>query len=106
MQIKAARCVAEAALDELDRLYEEGGDVTQAEIMRYHAGCAYVWDSCATAIETLFKASGASGISKWQPLQFVARNRRAGSMPAAHNIHTCMENYGRQIAASKTRLRQ
>ncbi len=97
MQIKAARCVAEAALDGLDRLYEEGGEVTQADTTRYHGDCAYVWDSCATAIETLFKASGASGISKKQPLQLVARNCRAGSMHAAHNIQTCMENYGRQI---------
>ena len=97
MQIKAARCVAEAALDDLDGLYEDGGDVTPADTVRYHADAAFVWDSCATAIETLFKASGASAIAKKQPLQLVARNCRAGSMHAAHNIQTCMENYGRQL---------
>ena len=97
MQIKAARHVADAAIDDLDRLYTEGRDVTPADTVRYHADAAYVWDSCATAIETLFKASGASGISKKQPLQLVARNCRAGSMHAAHNIQTCMENYGRQL---------
>ena len=80
MQIKAARCVAEAALDDLDRLHETGGDVTPADTVRYHADTAYVWDTCATASETLFKASGASGISKKQPLQLIARNCRAGSM--------------------------
>ena len=77
MQIKAARCVAEAALDDLDRLHETGGDVTPADTVRYHADTAYVWDTCATATETLFKASGASGISKKQPLQLIARNCRA-----------------------------
>lgn len=97
MQIRAARCVAEAALEDLDRLHNEDRDVTQADTVRYHADAAYVWDSCATAIETLFRASGASGISKKQPLQLVARNCRAGSMHAAHNIQTCMENYGRQL---------
>ena len=97
MQIKAARCVAEAALDDLDRLFEEGGLATPADILRYHAHGAYVWDTCATAVETLFKASGASGIAKKQPLQLVARNCRAGSLHAAHNIQTCMENYGRQL---------
>jgi alkylation response protein AidB-like acyl-CoA dehydrogenase len=97
MQINAGRRVAEAALGELDRLHEEGGDVTPADIVRYHADAAYVWDSCATAIETLFKASGASGIAKKQPLQLIARNCRAGSMHAAHNIQTCIENYGRQL---------
>jgi hypothetical protein len=97
MQIKAARCVAEAALDDLDRLHSEGREATQADTVRYHADTAYIWDSCATAIEVLFKASGASGISKKQPLQLVARNCRAGSMHAAHNVQTCMENYGRQL---------
>lgn len=102
MQIKAARHVAEAALDDLDRLHERGEDVTPAETVRYHADTAFIWDTCATAIETLFKASGASGISRKQPLQLVARNCRAGSMHAAHNIQTCMENYGRQLCGVET----
>ncbi len=102
MQIKAARRVAEAALDDLDRLDEEDRDLTPAETVRYHADGSFVWESCANAIETLFKASGASGISKRQPLQLVARNCRAGSMHAAHNIQTCMENYGRQLCGVKT----
>ncbi len=97
MQIKAARRIAEAALDDLDSLNDEGREVTQTETIRYHADAAFVWDTCATAIETLFKASGASAIAKKQPLQLVARNCRAGSMHAAHNIQTCMENYGRQL---------
>lgn len=97
MQIKAARCVAEATLDDLDRLYDSGGLATPADILRYHADGAFVWDTCATAVETLFKASGASGIAKKQALQLVARNVRAGSLHAAHNIQTCMENYGRQL---------
>jgi 3-hydroxy-9,10-secoandrosta-1,3,5(10)-triene-9,17-dione monooxygenase len=97
MQIRAARRIAESALDDLDRLGDENRDVSQEDTVRYHADAAYVWDSCATAIEALFKASGASGISKKQLLQLVARNCRAGSMHAAHNIQTCMENYGRQL---------
>ena len=72
--------------------------------MRFHADTAYVWDTCATATETLFKASGASGISKKQPLQLVARNCRAGSMHAVHNIQTCMENYGRQVCGVQSKV--
>ena len=102
MQIKAARCVAEATLAELDRLHAEGGDSTPADTIRYHADAAYVWDSCATAVETLFKASGASGIARKSPLQLVARNCRAGSMHAAHNIQTCLENYGRMLCGVDT----
>ena len=102
MQIKAARAVAEAALADLDRLYHADEEVTPADTVRYHADAAFVWDTCATAIETLFKASGASGIARSQPLQLVARNCRAGSMHAAHNIQTCTENYGRQLCGVET----
>ncbi len=104
MQIKAARHVAEAALDDIDRLYEDRREATPADTVRYHADSAFVWDSCATAIETLFKASGASAIAKKQPLQLVARNCRAGSMHAAHNVQTCMENYGRQVCGIELTL--
>ncbi len=104
MQIKAARRIAEAALDDLDRLHELGEDVTPAEIVRYHADAGFIWDTCATAVEALFKASGASGIAKKQPLQLVARNCRAGSMHAVHNIQTCMENYGRQLCGVETKV--
>jgi alkylation response protein AidB-like acyl-CoA dehydrogenase len=102
MQIKGARGVAEAAIADLDRLYEHDDDVTPSDTVRYHADAAFIWDMCATAIETLFKASGASGISRKLPLQLVARNCRAGSMHAAHNIQTCMENYGRQLCGVET----
>ena len=104
MQIKAARCIAEAALDDLDRLHETGEDVTPEETVRYHADASFVWDTCATASETLFKASGASAIAKKQPLQLVARNCRAGSMHAVHNIQTCMENYGRQLCGVENKV--
>ncbi len=104
MQIKAARRIAEAALDDLDRMFEEGRDATPAEMVRLHADTAFIWDTCATATETLFKASGASAIAKKQALQLVARNCRAGSMHAVHNIQTCMENYGRQLCGIETKL--
>ncbi len=97
MQIDAARRIAEAALDHLDWLYEEGREPSEADTVRYHADASYVWDQCATAIESLFKASGASAISKKQPLQLAARNCRAGSMHAILTIQTCMENYGRHL---------
>ena len=104
MQIKAARCVAEAALDDLDTFHAEGREATRADIVRFHADAAYVWDACAAAIETLFKASGASAIARKQPLQLVMRNCRAGSLHAAHNIQTCMENYGRELCGISTKL--
>ena len=104
MQIDSARRIAEATLDEFDRLHAEGDDIAPADTVRYHAAGAHVWDTCATAIESLFKASGASGIAKKAPLQLVARNCRAGSMHAAHNIQTCLENYGRQLCGVESNV--
>ena len=104
MRIKAARCVASLALDDLDRLWETGGDVAPADVIRYQADAAFVWDTCATAIETLFKASGASGLANSQPLQLVMRNCRAGSMHAGHNIETFTENYGRHLCGVEAKV--
>lgn len=97
MQIKAARGIAREAIEYLDRLHETGEEATHADLVRFQADAAYIWDSCATAIETLFKASGASSIAKKQPLQLIARNCRAGSMHAGLNVQTFMENYGRLL---------
>lgn len=98
MQIRAAGRVADAAVAEFDRLDEEGRDPSPQEIVQFHTDAAYVWDACASAIETLFRASGASAISKRMPLQLIARNCRAGSLHAANNVDTWLENLGRDLA--------
>lgn len=96
-QIQAASRVAEAAVAELDRLEAEEADPSARELVQWHTDAAYVWDACAAAVETLLRASGASAIIKRQPLQLIARNCRAGSLHAAHNIDTWTENLGRML---------
>jgi 3-hydroxy-9,10-secoandrosta-1,3,5(10)-triene-9,17-dione monooxygenase len=98
MQIRAAGRVADAAVAEFDRLDVEGADPSEQEALQFHTDAAYVWDACATAVETLFRASGASAITKRMPLQLIARNCRAGSLHAANNLDTWMENLGRALA--------
>jgi 3-hydroxy-9,10-secoandrosta-1,3,5(10)-triene-9,17-dione monooxygenase len=98
MQIRAAGRIADAAVADFDRLDAEGADPSEQEALQFHTDAAYVWDACATAIETLFRASGASAISKGMPLQLIARNCRAGSLHAANNLDTWMENLGRSLA--------
>ena len=98
MQIRSASRLAEAAVADFDRLDAEGVDPTEAQILQFHTDAAYIWDACASAIETLFRASGASAISKRMPLQLIARNARAGSLHAANNPDTWMENLGRSLA--------
>ena len=97
MQIRAAGSIADAAVVEFDRLDAEGANPSEQENLQFHTDAAYVWDACATAIETLFRASGASAISKRMPLQLIARNCRAGSLHAVNNLDTWVENLGRAL---------
>lgn len=101
-QVRAASLVADDAVRTLDRLDAEARNPSERETLELHTDVAYVWDACASAVELLFHASGASAIMKRQPLQLVARNCRAGSLHAAHGIDTWMENLGRAICGVET----
>ena len=101
MQIRAAGSIADAAVAKFDRLDAEGADPSEQDNLQFHTDAAYVWDACATAIETLFRASGASAISKRMPLQLIARNCRAGSLHAVNNLDTWVENLGRALTGVK-----
>lgn len=96
-QLRTAGLVADAAIAELDRFQAAGVDPSPREIVQLHTDVAYVWDACAEAVETLFRASGASAIIKRLPLQLIARNCRAGSLHAANNLDTWLENMGREL---------
>jgi 3-hydroxy-9,10-secoandrosta-1,3,5(10)-triene-9,17-dione monooxygenase len=101
MQIRAASRLAEAAVADLDRFEQEGVDPSPGEVLQFHTDAAYIWDACAAAIETLFRSSGASAISKRMPLQLIARNARAGSLHAANNLDTWQENLGRALVGAE-----
>jgi 3-hydroxy-9,10-secoandrosta-1,3,5(10)-triene-9,17-dione monooxygenase len=102
MQIRAAAVLADAAVTELDRCEIEQTDLSATEALQYHTDVAYVWDACSSAIETLFRVSGASAIMKRQPLQLIARNCRAGSLHAAYNIDVWLENIGRELCGAES----
>lgn len=100
-QIRAAGLVADDAVATLDRLDAGGVNPSEREALELHTDVAYVWDACAAATETLFRASGASAIIKRQPLQLIARNCRAGSLHAANNLDTWLENLGRSLVGAE-----
>lgn len=97
--IRAASAVADAAVTQLDRYEIEGVDPSEEEITQLHTDAAYVWDACASAVDTLFQASGASAIMKRMPLQLIARNCRAGSLHSAYTFDTWLENSGRSLCS-------
>ncbi|MEC3978024.1 acyl-CoA dehydrogenase family protein [Amycolatopsis sp. H20-H5] len=96
-QIRAAGRVADAAVAELDRYQAEGADPSEREALQLHTDAAYIWDACSAAVQTLFRASGASAIIKRNPLQLITRNCLAGSMHAANHLDTWLENVGRAL---------
>ncbi|MDQ2852323.1 MAG: acyl-CoA dehydrogenase family protein [Actinomycetota bacterium] len=102
MRIRAAGTVADAAVCALDICDLDQRDLTAREGEQFHTDVAHVWHECADAVEGLFKASGASAIAKHQPLQLIARNCRAGSLHAAYNIDTWLENIGRSLCGSES----
>jgi 3-hydroxy-9,10-secoandrosta-1,3,5(10)-triene-9,17-dione monooxygenase len=99
-EIRAAARVADAAIAELDRYQAQATDPTENEALRLHTDAAYVWDSCSRAVETLFRASGASAIITRNPLQLITRNCLAGSMHAANHLDTWLENVGRMLCGA------
>lgn len=101
-QLRAAELVAAASVAELDRLDAEGSEPSEAQILQFHTDTAVVWHACAEAVEALFHASGASAISKRLPLQLIARNCRAGSLHAANNVDTWLENSGRALVGAES----
>lgn len=100
MRIRAAGVLADAAVAALDHCDREQRDLTDTETLQYHTDVAHIWHEYAAAIEALFHASGASAIIKRQSLQLIARNCRAGSLHAAYNIDTWLENLGRSLCGS------
>ena len=96
-QIRAASAVADAAVARLDQYEIDGTDPSEEETAQLHTDAAYVWDACSSAVEALYRASGASAIMKRQPLQLIARNCRAGSLHSANNFDTWVENIGRTL---------
>ncbi|WNV82970.1 acyl-CoA dehydrogenase family protein [Umezawaea sp. Da 62-37] len=99
-QIRAAGRVADAAVAELDRHQAEATDPSELEALRLHTDAAYIWDACSAAVETLFRASGASVIVKRNPLQLITRNCLAGSTHAANHLDTWLENIGRTLCGA------
>lgn len=96
-QIRAAGRVADAAVAQLDRYQTEAAEPSEDEVLKLHTDAAYVWDACSSAVETLFRGSGASAIMQRNRLQLIMRNCLAGSMHAANHFDTWLENVGRML---------
>ena len=65
------------------------------------ADCAWAVRQCLEAVETLYLASGGSGIADGSPLGRAWRDLHAVNMHGLLNLQTNMELYGRIVLGLK-----
>jgi len=93
--------VAEALLyrcaDEIEAAAERGEMMDFAKRARVRADCAWAVRQCLEAVETIYLASGGSGIADTSSLGRAWRDLHAVNMHGLLNLQTNMEMYGRIV---------
>ena len=97
--------VAEALLyrcaDEIEAAAERGEMMDFAKRARVRADCAWAVRQCLEAVETIYLASGGSGIADTSSLGRAWRDLHAVNMHGLLNLQTNMEMYGRIVLGLK-----
>ncbi|MEU5695058.1 acyl-CoA dehydrogenase family protein [Actinosynnema sp. NPDC020468] len=97
LKIDAARLLADQAAGLLDERVAADALCDPADRSRIWGQVAYTAQLCAEAVETLRRASGASGIATTFPLFQVARDIQALTTHATLTPPTGIEHYGRAL---------
>jgi len=97
--------VAEALLyrcaDEIEAAAERGEMMDFSKRARVRADCAWAVRQCLEAVETIYLASGGSGIADTSSLGRAWRDLHAVNMHGLLNLQTNMEMYGRIVLGLK-----
>jgi 3-hydroxy-9,10-secoandrosta-1,3,5(10)-triene-9,17-dione monooxygenase len=97
--------VAEALLyrcaDDIEAAARRGEMMEFTKRARVRADCAWAVRQCLEAVETLYLASGGSGIADGSPLGRAWRDLHAVNMHGLLNLQTNMELYGRIVLGLK-----
>lgn len=96
--IENAERLLSADCEELDRRAGAGEPCDPLFQAKLKFDVATSVRSCAQAIETLHRASGAGTVHEANPMQRYARDARVATVHAQFNYETCAENYGRALA--------
>ena len=94
-KIDVARLLLYRAADDIQRAAELGETMELARRARVRMDCAHAVRQCLEAVETLYLASGGSGIAESNPTQRAWRDVHAINMHGALNLQTNQEMYGR-----------
>ncbi len=96
-KIEAAERLLDADAQEIDRRAAAGAPFDDLFRAKVRFDVAVSVRSCAEAIETLHRASGASSIHEANPMQRFARDVRVATVHGQFNYETCAEDYGRAL---------
>ncbi len=94
-KIDIARLLLYRCADEIEAAAERGAEMEFVKRARVRMDCAHAVRQCLEAVETLYLASGGSGIAEGNPTQRVWRDVHAINMHGLLNLQTNQEMYGR-----------
>lgn len=100
-KIHVARLLLYRCADEIQEAAERGAEMDFVKRARVRMDCAHAVRQCLEAVETLYLASGGSGISESNPAQRAWRDIHAINMHGLLNLQTNQEMYGRILLGLK-----
>jgi 3-hydroxy-9,10-secoandrosta-1,3,5(10)-triene-9,17-dione monooxygenase len=96
-KIDVARLLLHHCADAIEAAAARGEEMAFLKRARVRMDCAYAVRQCVEAIETLYLASGGSGIGESNPTQRAWRDVHAINMHGFLNLQTNQEMYGRVL---------
>ncbi len=94
-KIDTARLLLYHCADAIEAAAQSGSEMEFIKRARVRMDCAHAVRQCLEAVETLYLASGGSGIAELNPTQRAWRDVHAMNMHGALNLQTNQEMYGR-----------
>jgi 3-hydroxy-9,10-secoandrosta-1,3,5(10)-triene-9,17-dione monooxygenase len=96
-KIDTARLLLHHCADAIETAAKSGKEMEFIKRARVRMDCAHAVRQCLEAVETLYLASGGSGIAESNPTQRAWRDVHAINMHGALNLQTNQEMYGRVL---------
>jgi 3-hydroxy-9,10-secoandrosta-1,3,5(10)-triene-9,17-dione monooxygenase len=100
-KIDVARLLLHRCAEDIEEAAERGAMMDVTKRARVRMDCAHAVRQCLEAVETLYLASGGSGIAESNPTQRAWRDVHAVNMHGLLNLQTNQEMYGRILLGLK-----
>ncbi len=99
-KLLAAETVARHNLEQVEKLSQEDAPIGELEMARVKLETAHVLKTTSEIGALTLRAAGASSIGEGNPFQRIFRDASVATLHAHTMIETCLEDYGRAVAAA------